>query len=1342
MNPVCRILLFLLTPGLHAEPGSHACPKLLIGGGGATGGLKRKCFTIRQHSKLVGYPSVPALLAALICATAPLSADVNVLILGSDSSGDRFYKEALTQGQETGTPPFHFAEVASHLRGILQGAGLGAVNVTTENLARGDIDLPNPSNWFQSNLRYSSNLISWFYWPYGDFKGGAFSSVTGTEAPRWANLRGEGETKWDFVVLIEDPATIERYPGLHAVGVARISEEVAKGTGQAVLLMPWPAPGSGSSVDHYREVAYRVGRSAGIPVAPAGMAWQAAGSPTGNGHPSTDGAFIAAATLYSRIFGHSASGSSYDFNDTLADTAHATVQANQGAPQYNGTFASPHPTRMLGDKRRFLRHSNRGTSTENRWRREFSPDSMLRVNVDGAWTRETYNSDTPDDDGLGWPYSGGALPTAMNYGRHHSFSGDGPAKSYFTNSNFWQLGFGFAYQNTTDSVRVRGLMGSRDFYVAFLMNEGTVLPTMPQTDPMERADEIETARLVPIHLFYSELQRHYPGESFLPDGTHMNRAMDVAAATYMLTIYSGRTPVDDLALGGLQVPDPELHRFAQMLGYETAWMAGTLQARAPAFKVTPANKNTGTATESFTVRFLNPPQEDVTVHIGVSDPALAEVSHDSLVFTPEDHAVPRFVTSRARNRNNASNPTYSVEFTTTSEDGVYDGLSDSWSFNMPANAAPSVDIVEPTEGRNFPVNANLAVNVDSIDPDGSVAHVTLWINDVLVREDNSAPYRWSAADGDAMLANLAEDAYRLEVRSVDNQGAAYALIRNITVGDPASTPPAPPANLRASTGYNLVTLAWDENTEGDFHSYSVYRSTAPGDDGSMIASGLASNGYEDTDVESGTSYFYVVAAKDIFGNVSGFSNQIEAVPSLGPGAVLFGSSRDGYGGFTASVPNRGGIANQESWTLLPDRLRYINDDPDGINNGLEGGTRNGSLLKQIPIDRSDGTSHLVQGVVRLEDGYADDNNRIGIYLFGSMPDLSVSGGESETGAIYLNINLDTGAVNITRGLNGTILATTPKLGALQGNALFGRELIFIGNVSFTGTSISIAFTLRDEDHVETTVTATVPAASHTGNHFGFGTRTRTRGIGSRTNTWTTDYRSFRLADLGAPDAPTGLSAVAQDGHVQVRWTPLANPPNATYRLYRSTTSGQFPATPYATNLTSAQFLDGDVDDGVSYHYAVTAVSQDGRESAFSEAVSLTYFPHTFVDANQNGIDDSWETSSFGRLLEEDEVIHESGVPYFFMYLHGTDPDDPSDRFRFSAAPDSKGQGVVFFWEVLERFALGTHYEMEISTDLTNWDPIPEEHYTVQQTTENGRTEIELTVIHNYGNRVFVRLVKP
>ena len=65
--------------------------------------------------------------------------------------------------------------------------------------------------------------------------------------------------------------------------------------------------------------------------------------------------------------------------------------------------------------------------------------------------------------------------------------------------------------------------------------------------------------------------------------------------------------------------------------------------------------------------------------------------------------------------------------------------------------------------------------------------MTLWINDVEVRQVNAAPFQWSPADGDSLLAGLVEDRYSLRIRAVDNQGAAHTVIRSVIVGDPEVT---------------------------------------------------------------------------------------------------------------------------------------------------------------------------------------------------------------------------------------------------------------------------------------------------------------------------------------------------------------------------------------------------------------------------------------------------------------------------------------------------------------------------------------------------------------------------
>ena len=171
------------------------------------------------------------------------------------------------------------------------------------------------------------DLAAWFHYPLP-------ADVETTT--RWPNLRGEAGTDWDYVIVIGDPGTMETMPGLYAQGVAVIAQEVAKGGAETVLLMPWSKNGS-ASVAHYKEVVYRAGRSGPYKVAPAALAWVDGGSPnSGTAHPNADGAFIAAASIYSTIWNQSASASTYVYNDALANTVHTSVTSQQRCRPIHG----------------------------------------------------------------------------------------------------------------------------------------------------------------------------------------------------------------------------------------------------------------------------------------------------------------------------------------------------------------------------------------------------------------------------------------------------------------------------------------------------------------------------------------------------------------------------------------------------------------------------------------------------------------------------------------------------------------------------------------------------------------------------------------------------------------------------------------------------------------------------------------------------------------------------------------------------------------------------------------------------------------------------------------------
>jgi fibronectin type 3 domain-containing protein len=81
-------------------------------------------------------------------------------------------------------------------------------------------------------------------------------------------------------------------------------------------------------------------------------------------------------------------------------------------------------------------------------------------------------------------------------------------------------------------------------------------------------------------------------------------------------------------------------------------------------------------------------------------------------------------------------------------------------------------------------------------------------------------------------------------------------------------PPAAPTGLAATAGNTQVSLDWDDNTEGDFADYSVWRSTTSGGSYTEVASGLTTSAYTNTGLTNGTTYYYVVTAFDTADNES------------------------------------------------------------------------------------------------------------------------------------------------------------------------------------------------------------------------------------------------------------------------------------------------------------------------------------------------------------------------------------------------------------------------------------------------------------------------------------------
>ncbi|HOK65482.1 MAG TPA: carbohydrate-binding protein [Anaerohalosphaeraceae bacterium] len=104
---------------------------------------------------------------------------------------------------------------------------------------------------------------------------------------------------------------------------------------------------------------------------------------------------------------------------------------------------------------------------------------------------------------------------------------------------------------------------------------------------------------------------------------------------------------------------------------------------------------------------------------------------------------------------------------------------------------------------------------------------------------------------------------------------------------PDTTPPAAPANLRATGRNAQVYLQWDDNSEQDLAGYNIYRSTS-WDTGyvKLNAAPLSASEYTDETVVNGMMYYYVVSAVDNNHNESVYSAQACAVPDDASDSII------------------------------------------------------------------------------------------------------------------------------------------------------------------------------------------------------------------------------------------------------------------------------------------------------------------------------------------------------------------------------------------------------------------------------------------------------------------------
>jgi len=385
----------------------------------------------------------------------------------------------------------------------------------------------------------SHSLLQYYYWPDG-------------QAERFDRLTGEGDHRWDYVVIGGDPFIVAHTPGYYALGAHRVAAKVAEGSGQPLLLMMWPTDGIESSVRSFEELTYRTGDGAPVdlPVVPAGLGWDAlpetARDPPGGALSST-GAEVAAATIYAYITSKHPSAS----GDPVGDAAHsaATVFASQG--HYEGVHSFASPFGGCGVEDALITYNHTGSSSESgileglRWVFERAPQT-LEAGSDPLIT--------------------------FNYGRANTnFE---PDKRYKIDPELFSFSFGFPMQdhgNHGDTSMLYGL----DYRDSGVVND----TDLGVAHYMLQQGELPHARAIPIRTLFARMKEAMPDQSAYRDAWHMHQDLDKSIAGYMHTLLTGTcaSAVEPEDATSADWRTWKAHR----IGCDTAWTFLTLDGNSP-----------------------------------------------------------------------------------------------------------------------------------------------------------------------------------------------------------------------------------------------------------------------------------------------------------------------------------------------------------------------------------------------------------------------------------------------------------------------------------------------------------------------------------------------------------------------------------------------------------------------------------------------------------------------------------------------------------------------------------------------------------------------------------------
>ncbi|HYE73165.1 MAG TPA: Ig-like domain-containing protein, partial [Blastocatellia bacterium] len=144
---------------------------------------------------------------------------------------------------------------------------------------------------------------------------------------------------------------------------------------------------------------------------------------------------------------------------------------------------------------------------------------------------------------------------------------------------------------------------------------------------------------------------------------------------------------------------------------------------------------------------------------------------------------------------------------------------------LPANQAPTVSITSPLSGATFTAPANITINANASDSDGSISQVEFYQGSTLLGTDTTSPYSFA-------WNNVAAGSYSLTAKAKDNAGAVTTSSAiSITVNAPppsANQPPtvsitSPANNATFTAPANITIDANASDSDGSISQVEFYQ---------------------------------------------------------------------------------------------------------------------------------------------------------------------------------------------------------------------------------------------------------------------------------------------------------------------------------------------------------------------------------------------------------------------------------------------------------------------------------------------------------------------------------------